>query len=211
MGYLLDHCHLDKLSSEIINQCQPYKCSKNADIDSFFHDGHKDNYADYLLEMMGYSHCFYTDEDSPRMVCAFSLSSSALRIEAAPNKKRKEFNKKIPFAKRRSQYPAILIGQLCVFDGFGHHDFPHSIGEEMIDLIKTMVIDEANNCAARYLIVDAINDPNVIDFYLRNGFEFLFESDKEELECLRHKEYEGMDSPVCKTRLMLFDLILLKQ
>lgn len=38
VGYLLDNCRFGRLTSEIINQCQPYTCSKNADIDSFFHD-----------------------------------------------------------------------------------------------------------------------------------------------------------------------------
>ena len=33
-----DYCCFGRLTSEIINQCQPYTCSKNADIDSFFHD-----------------------------------------------------------------------------------------------------------------------------------------------------------------------------
>lgn len=36
MGFLLDNCHFDRLTSEIINQCQPYTCSKDSGIDSFF-------------------------------------------------------------------------------------------------------------------------------------------------------------------------------
>lgn len=222
----MDNCHFDRLTSEIIDQCQPYHCSKDSDIDSFFHKGTKDNFSDYRSEMMGYTHCFYTEEKSPRMVCAFSLSNSALRTDTLPKRKRNKFNKSIPNAKRRSQYPAILIGQLCVFDGFGHHAIEENVGDEMMDLIKTMAINPDNDCATRYLVVDAINTPNVIEYYQRNGFDFLFESDEEELKCLRGynadksiirkvKELchlvEKQETPVCKTRLMLFDLILLKQ
>ena len=87
-------------------------------------------------------------------LCAFSLASSALRTDTLPNNKRNKFNRPIPNSKRRSQYPAILIGQLCIFDGFGHN-----IGDEMMDLIKTMVIDPENDNAARYIVVDAINKP----------------------------------------------------
>lgn len=73
--------------------------------------------------------------------------------------------------------------------------------------------------------MNAINQSNVIDYYKRNGFVFLFESDKEELECLRnHKRIHSFiqhlndffrpnkqeEKISCKTRLMLFDLILLK-
>lgn len=213
MGYLLDNCHFDRLSSEIIGQCQPYTCSKDADIDSFFHDNTPDNYADYLTEMMGTTHCFYTDvsnsEVRPKMVCAFSLSSSSLRTDVLPRQRRNSLNRSIPNAKRRSQYPAILIGELCVFDGFGHHSFGYDIADELMNLIKTIAINPDNNFSSRYLIVDALNSPEVIEYYQRNGFVFLFASDEEELEYLRGIPSDG--SQKCKTRLMLFDLIVLKQ
>lgn len=126
----------------------------------------------------------------------------------------------------RSQYPAILIGQLCVFDGFGYNLVKEHVSDEMMDLIKTMAINPDNDSAARYIVVDAVNQSNVIDSYKRNGFDFLFESDEEELECLRGYENlknqeplvndsngfsENKRKPICKTRLMWFDLILLKQ
>lgn len=220
MGYLLNNCLFDRLSTAIINQCQPYKCSKDSNIDSFFHDGAKDNYADYDTEMMGFSHCFYTDAEHPQMVCAFSLSNTALRTAPLPKSERNKFNKVIPNAKRRSQYPAILIGQLCVFDGFGHHH----VGDEMMDLIKTLAINPENTIAARYLVVDAVNTPKVISFYESNGFKFLFASDREEQECLHNIPQEsiwrkikravvGSNEPISKsrTRLMYFDLIVLNQ
>lgn len=213
MGYLLDNCRFGRLTSEIINQCQPYTCSKNADIDSFFHDNTPDNYRDYWLEMMGTTHCFFTDEKDnttqPKMVCAFSLSNSSLRTDILPNNRRNRLNRSIPNAKRRFQYPAILIGELCVFDGFGHKTFGYNIADEMMNLIKTIAIDPDNNSSSRYLIVDALNSPEVIEYYKRNGFEFLFASDEEELEHLR----SGYSSDVqnCRTRLMFFDLVVLNQ
>ena len=176
-----------------------------------------DNFQDYHEEMMSNSHCFYTDNENPQMVCAFSLASSALRIDTLAKNKRKEFNKQndIPFAKRRSQYPAILISQLCIFDGFGRKAFGHDIGDEMMDLIKTMVMDHENDNAARFLVVDAINTPEVIGYYQRNGFEFLFASDEDELIGLRGYNpvgfIENEEPPRCRTRLMFFDLIVLRE
>lgn len=79
----------------------------------------------------------------------------------------------------------------------------------MMDLIKTIAINPDNNCSSRYLIVDALNSPEVIDYYKRNGFVFLFASDGEELEYLRGVPNDG--SHKCKTRLMMFDLIVLHQ
>lgn len=219
MGYLLDKCLFGRLTTEIIEQCLPYKCSKDIDIDSFFHNGTKDNYSDYNKEMMGYSHCFYTDSTNPELVCAFSLSNTTLRTAPLPSNRKNRFNKSIPNNKRRSQYPAILIGQLCVFDKFSHMN----IGVEMMDLIKTLAIEETNNCAARYLVVDAVNTDKVLSFYEKNGFKYLFSSDKEESECLHNvaqetcfqklkRVFTRQPAPTveCKTRLMYFDLILLQ-
>lgn len=213
MGYLLDNCRFGRLTSEIINQCQPYTCSKNADIDSFFHDNTPDNYRDYWLEMMGTTHCFFTVEKDnttrPKMVCSFSLSNSSLRTDILPNNRRNRLNRSIPNAKRRFQYPAILIGELCVFDGFGHKTFGYNIADEMMDLIKTIAIDPDNNSSSRYLVVDALNSPDVVEYYKRNGFEFLFSSDEEELEHLRSGD--SHDEQKCRTRLMFFDLVVLNQ
>ena len=213
MGYLLDNCRFGRLTSEIINQCQPYTCSKNADIDSFFHDNTPGNYRDYRLEMMGTTHCFFTDEKDnttrPKMICAFSLSNSSLRTDILPNNRRNRLNRSIPNAKRRFQYPAILIGELCVFDGFGHKTFGYNIADEMMNLIKTIAIDPDNNSSSRYLIVDALNSPDVIEYYKRNGFEFLFASDEEELEHLRSGHRRDVQD--CRTRLMFFDLVVLNQ
>lgn len=208
MGFLLENCLFDRLSSDFIKQCQPYACKKEPNINSFFHDGFADNYADYESEMMSFSHCFYTDSDCPQMVCAFTLSNTALRTAPLPKSLRNRFNRDIPNSKRRAQYPAILIGQLCVFDSFVHKN----IGKELMDLIKTIAINPDNNCAARYLVVDAVNKPKVLNYYKENGFNFLFETDEEELDCLHLLPKDtGEEKPeiVCQTRLMYFDLILL--
>ena len=81
-----------------------------------------------------------------------------------------------------------------------------------MDLIKTIAINPDNNCAARYLVVDAVNKPKVLNYYKENGFNFLFETDEEELDCLHLLPKDtGEEKPeiVCQTRLMYFDLILL--
>ena len=143
------------------------------------------------------------------MVCAFSLSNTSLRTVALPKDKRNKFNRVIPNNKRRSQYPAILIGNLCVFDDFRHYN----IGKELLDLIKTMAVDSYNLCAARYLIVDAINKPQVLSFYKENAFDFLFSSEDEERMCINNNLSGTTDNNIlnCHTRLMYFDLIVLKQ
>lgn len=111
-------------------------------------------------------------------------------------------NRPIPNIKRNSQYPAVLVGQLAVFDSFaGKH-----IGDEILSFIKGWFIDPLNKTGCRYIIVDASNHQKVIDFYQRNGFKFIFENIADEIEYMKldlEPEYK-------RTRLMYFDLIILK-
>ena len=60
------------------------------------------------------------------------------------------------------------------------------------------------------MVVDALNNPKVFNFYLRNGFNFLFATEEEEWTFLhgRRTSKEGMQP--MHTRLMYFDLILLR-
>lgn len=229
MGYLLNNCRFLRLTSDIVCQCSSFSCKNDADIDSFFHSGNPDNYTDYEQERMAISHCFITKEEKCRMVCAFSLSATALRVDHISNRERRKVNKHIPYSKQRTQYPAILIGKLCVFDGFGRKAFPEgNVGIELMNLIKTMAINPDNAVAYRYLVVDALNKPKVLNYYTENQFSFLFSSEEEEYECLHARKrgilnklwckllsFLGKSSdsscPHLKTRLMVFDLILLRQ
>jgi hypothetical protein len=59
--------------------------------------------------------------------------------------------------------------------------------------------------AYRYLTVDAYNNEPTLKFYKTNGFKTIFSSDNQE------KEYVGLpQNKELKTRLMYFDLMLLK-
>lgn len=101
----------------------------------------------------------------------------------------------------------MLVGQLAVSDLFsGHH-----VGDELLDFIKSWFIDPLNKTGCRYVIVDAVNHLKVFEYYQRNGFKFLFSSDKEEWTFLHNKGLEPA-TPVepKKTRLMYFDLIYLR-
>ena len=72
------------------------------------------------------------------------------------------------------------------------------------------MIDPDIKSACRYLIVDAVNHPKVLDFYVRNGFQMLFDSDVEELEYLGSEDDDIIGKSL-RTRLMFFDLIKLKR
>lgn len=199
MGILLDSCRFVELYPEVVSSCKQFSCVRDADIESFF----KSEYADYSSQLLGKSYAFVTGSADAELVCAFSLSNSSIATDRLTNNQRNRLNRGIPNAKRRRQYPAVLIGQLAVFDGFSGK----RIGDELLDFIKALTLDQEIKSACRFLLVDAVNTLKVIEFYKRNGFKMLFASDSEEAS------YSGSDSGLArklKTRLMYFDLIQLK-
>ena len=79
------------------------------------------------------------------------------------------------------------------------------IGTEVMDFIKSWFVEPYNKTGCRYLVVDAYNEDVPVAFYKKNGFDFMFSTEEQE------KSYRGIvsDKPL-KTRLMYFDLILIK-
>ena len=160
----------------------------------------------YAYQLLRKSYCF-VKPDTSEIVCAFTVANSSVKVDSLPSNLRNKLNRKIPNAKRRPQYPAVLVGQLAVSDLFsGHH-----VGDKLLDFIKSWFIDPLNKTGCRYVIVDAVNHQKVFEYYQRNGFKFLFSSDEEEWTFLHNKGQE-LTTPIepMKTRLMYFDLIYLR-
>lgn len=199
-SYLDSECEFWKMTEALTAGCQPYSCSKDEHIDKFFHD----EYSDYEYQMLGKTYCFVNKEN--KIVAAFSLANSSVRVDDMPKSKRNKLNRKIPFSKQRSQYPAVLVAQLAVFDGFGGLD----LGKEVLDFIKSWFINPLNKTGCRYVVVDAVNKPKVLQFYKDNGFDFIFSSDEEEMSYMS-KSAKVEDREIYReTRLMTFDLMTLK-
>ena len=198
---MLEQCDFMELTEDVLQQCKGFTC-KDEDITEFF----TQDYADYAYQLLGKSYCF-VKPDTSEIVCAFTVANSSVKVDSLSSNLRNKLNRKIPNAKRRPQYPAVLVGQLAVSDLFsGHH-----VGDELLDFIKSWFIDPLNKTGCRYVIVDAVNHPKVFEYYQRNGFKFLFSSDEEEWTFLHNKGLE-QTTPIepMKTRLMYFDLIYLR-
>lgn len=214
ISYLQDNFIFRVMTEEVVKKCKDYTCKKDADIEEFF----KSEFKDYNRQLLGKSYCFLTREEVPRLACAFTLSNSSVRVDRLSNKKRNKINRDIPNSKRRSQYPAVLIGQLAVMDDFHGID----LGTKVMDFIKSWFIDPHNKTGCRYIVVDAINQKNVLEFYENNGFKYIFASDEEEMNYMSGLSNQGFlakiqsliglkkaDPIYRKTRLMYFDLIVL--
>lgn len=189
--FIEDNCEFVEWSRPLIENCSDFSCTHDKDIENFF----KNDFENYNNQLLGKSYGFVKANTSLELVAAFTVSNSMLPVSSLPKNIKNKINRPIPNIKRNSQYPAVLVGQLAVFDSFaGKH-----IGDEILSFIKGWFIDPLNKTGCRYIIVDASNHQKVIDFYQRNGFKFIFENIADEIEYMKldlEPEYK-------RTRLMV--------
>ena len=95
-----------------------------------------------------------------------------------------------------------LLGNVGLINLDGVYDFNH-LGDELMNSIKWWLRNVANLVAARYVVVDAVNQAKVLDFYARNQFWTVFKT--EEDERIANELEEG--KPLL-TRFMISDLKL---
>lgn len=192
----LDSCTFRIFDQEILNVCHPFDCG-HQDLNDFFL---KDS-VPYARDLIGKSYCFILDEDPKSIVCAFSISNDSIKVSNLPNARKQKINKLIPRAKHFRSYPAVLIGRLGVNKEFRRR----KIGFELMNFIKAWFIDGANKTGCRFIVVDSYNEQVALKYYEECGFIFLFSSEDQEKEYLNKPLSQHLD-----TRLMYFDLILLK-
>lgn len=197
--FLSSQCFFCELTDDLLSTCQPFSCG-NEDLDDFFTND-ATRYAYYL---MGKSYCFRKNDDPTKIVCAFTVSNDSIRIYDLP-RSRKDYMKSLTHhEKPLRRYPGILIGRLGV-----NKDFcGKGIGSEVIDFIKGWFMSHDNKSGCRFVIVDAINAPEVISFYQKNGFQPLFTSEEQEFLYTGGKKGQQIKMA---TRLMYFDLLWMRQ
>lgn len=168
---LTDRCALVKLSPEV--NTRDFICGDN-EIDAFF----RHSYHLYEQELLTKTYAFVTDDADCYIVCIFTVSNDSVKAGMLPSRFRNRLQRRIPNPKRMRSYPAVLIGQMGVdrrFRGF-------NVGTQVLDYIKDWFTHPANKTGCRFLIVDALNEDKVIEFYRKNGFNLVYDSEDEEKE-----------------------------
>lgn len=204
-SFVLEKCNLSLLSKEILDECHPFNCGEDADLDEFFN---KDAF-DYSRFLMGKSYCFRLKDDIRRIVCCFTLSNDSIRIYDLPSARRQAMWRISNHEKMLSRYPGVLIGRLAVADGFGGK----GIGSDVLTFVKKWFTEKNNKTACRFAIVDAKNRKDVLNFYEKNGFKYLFPNERDEDLYSKppkneREKAERLSHPrKLRTRLMFRDLL----
>ena len=203
--FLLEECTLGILTQDVLDTSYPFTCGNDEDMDEFF----RDDAVDYTYFKMGKSYCFRLDADPKQIIACFTVSNDSLRIYDLPSSRKKAMWDITNREKMLSRYPGVLIGRLAVNIDYARR----GIGSQILDFIKMWFDVPDNKTACRFVIVDAKNEPEVLTFYQKNGFEYLFTTELQEdlyTKPVKDKAEENerrINPRKLKTRLMYFDLL----
>ena len=173
MGFLEDKCIFEVLTKHVILESFPFTCGNDVDMDEFFQ---KDALV-YAHRRLGKSYCFRLEEDSRNIVACFTLSNDSIRIwDLGSSKKNAMWKELTNREKMLTRFPGVLIGRLAVAERFAGQ----GIGSEILDFIKLWFLSEENKTGCRLAIVDAKNKAEILKFYEKNGFRYLFKKEIDE-------------------------------
>jgi len=185
-------CLFAVFDKSVLSKEYSFDCG-DCDLNDFF----KNDAINYAEQLLGRSY-YFGSKKSGDIVGLFTVSNASIRVSDLPNNSKRRLGKEIPWAKQGRNYPAVLVGRLGVnlkYKAMG-------LGSQILDFIKAWFVSEKNKTGCRFIIVDAYNNPKSCDFYVRNGFSFLFKDE------IAEKSYNSIsENEQLKTRLMYFDLI----
>ncbi len=160
----------------IDTEIKPFVC-RDEDLNQFLLEDAKN----YLKELMAVTYLF-EDRKEKKTVAYFSLLNDKVSYDPESRSIWNRLSRGISNSKRRKTYPSVKIGRLAVAKDYEGND----IGSDILNFIK-IAFTNKNRTGCRFITLDAYAD--VVDFYLKNGFNFFTDKDKND-----------------KTRLMYFDL-----
>jgi len=182
-------CELVILSEERF--ISDFDCG-NEDLNDFFNR----DAIEYKKQMLSET-CFLKLKSNEKVVCAFSFSASSIKTADLPGSRRKKVKELVPREKSLKSYPGMLIGRLGVASEFNGQ----GAGSQLLEFIKDFSLLNFQNFV-RFLLVDAYNEPDVLNFYQKNEFITVFSTEEQEKENYRQPLSEKL-----QTRYMFYDMI----
>jgi len=178
---------------------QAFDCGRKS-VNDFFHN----EAQDYQDELFGKTYYWVLPDSPSDIVAGFTVANASIFTKRLPNARQKKIGREVHHEKGLINYPSILLAQLGVdlkYKGF-------HLGPQIIDFVMDWFTSPDNKSGCRHLIVDAYDEPHLLDFYQRNGLNLFFSSLEQEMQ-YRNWDVEK-DGPL-ETRLMFRDMILLKR
>lgn len=195
---LLTECDIIRATPERLKQCKPFSCN-DEDLDEFFA---KDCLVNQR-KLLGKTYLFCLKNSPDTIVTAFSLSNDSIRLtNRLTDEYKEQFLEDTDLHdKSLKRFPAVLIGRLGTNSKYAGKGY----GSAIMDFIKVLFRTN-NRTGCRFLIVDALNCPETLHYYEKNGFNYLIADERLEAKYMGI----GVGRLPLNTRLMYFDLLKLK-
>ena len=194
---LLIECDIFRASVKKLAQCKPFSCDDD-DLDELFSKDCLINQS----KLLGKTYFFCLKSQPDTIVTAFSLSNDSIRLtNRITDEYKEQFLTDTELRdKTLKRFPAVLIGRLGTSKDFAGRGY----GSAIMDFIKVLFRTN-NRTGCRFLIVDALNRPDTLRFYEKNGFQYLINDERLEAKYMGI----GVSHLPLNTRLMYFDLLKL--
>lgn len=191
---LFERCQLRPITDAIAHL--PFSCGDSA-LEHFFHE----EAVLYAGARLGKTYVFLDNNmDETKVVAFFTVSNDSVKTRFIPKSSTNKVQRKIPGQKHLRTYPAVMIGRLGVSKDYQGGMF--HVGQQVVNYLKTWFVEEDNKTGCRFMVVDAYNNERTLNFYLRNGFKFLYSDEDQE----RHELQIAKDE-LLLTRHMFLDLL----
>lgn len=178
---------------------QAFDCGRDS-VNEFF----RKEAQDYQDELFGKTYYFCLPENPSEIVAGFTVANASIFTKRLPNARQKKIGREVHHEKGLINYPSILLAQLGVDVKYrGLH-----LGPQIIDFVMQWFTSSDNKSGCRHLIVDAYDEPHLLDFYQHNGLNFFFSSVEQEMQ---YRNWDIKKDGPLETRLMYRDMILLKR
>jgi predicted GNAT family N-acyltransferase len=178
-------CTLVKFNKQIRRQVN-FDCGK-VNLNTFFTVEALQRYQ----ELLGVTY-YYVHKKNKDIVCYFTVLNDVINVEELPSGRKKSIKGKVASSFHSSSFPAVKIGRLAVDQKY----IGTGVGNQVLDFIKAFFVFK-NKTGCRFITVDSVNTPKVIDFYTRNGF----------IEVMSEEQEKILRAPrPLKTRLLIYDL-----
>lgn len=179
----------DKIQEVISN----FSCKKDIDIENFLKE--KSIKYENLSKSRTY---FIIDEEMLKLtgkfniIAYFSISIKVLEIpnDFSRNKIRKLDGISYQIHKKRiSEVPAFLIGQLAKNDLYSES----ITGKQIIDFAVSRIYEAYKVVGGRVILVEAVDNDKIIDFYKENGFEIIRKDEDKLIQLIRMVEQNNLE------------------
>lgn len=198
---LLELCEFCVATPQKMRECESFSCGDSVDeqdLNEFF----AKDASVYSSKLLGKTYLFCLRGNPNRIVSAFTVANDSIRLTNKLSEEyRYQFLEETELRdKDIKRFPGVLLGRLATDKSFAGHGF----GSAVMDFIKSLFV-KGNKTGCRFIIVDALNNKRTINYYKRNGFQYLVEDE------LLEAKYVGIGIShlPLRTRLMYFDLLTL--